>query len=89
LKREKKISSKQYIQIKSAFLADIRDISVLPIDPIVIKKSITAIEKSPLKALDATHIGCALEYAPGYFVSSDKQQLIAAEKLGLKVKKIL
>ena len=89
LKREKKISSKQYTQIKSAFLADIRDISVLPIDPIVIKKSITAIEKSPLKALDATHIGCALEYAPDYFVSSDKQQLIAAEKLGLKVKKIL
>ena len=55
--REKKISLKQYTQIKSAFLADIRDKSVLPIDPIVIKKSITAIEKSPLKALDVTHIG--------------------------------
>lgn len=89
LKREKLLSSKQYLQIKSAFLADIRDILVLPIDPIVIKKSVNAIEKSPLKALDATHIGSALEYAPDYFVSSDKQQLIAAEKLGLKVKKIL
>lgn len=89
LRREKKISSKQYAQIKSAFFSDIRDISVLPIDPIVIKKSVIAIEKSPLKALDATHIGCALEYAPDYFVSSDKQQLIAAEKLGLKVKKII
>ena len=44
MKREKKISSKQYIQIKSAFLADIRDISVLPIDPIVIKKS-TSLER--------------------------------------------
>jgi len=89
LKREKKISSKQYAEIKTFFLADIRDISVLPIDPGVVKKSINAIEKSPLKTLDATHIGCALEYAPDYFVSSDKQQLVAAQKLGLKVKTIL
>jgi hypothetical protein len=89
LKREKKISTKQYTQIKSAFFEDIRDIYVIPIDPDVVKKSITAIERSSLKALDATHIGCALEYDPDYFVSSDKQQLIAAQKLGLKVKKIL
>lgn len=89
LKREKKISSKQYAQINTAFFSDIRDMAVLPIDPIVIKKSIAAIEKSPLKALDAAHIGCALEYAPDYFVSSDRQQLIAAEKMGLHVKRIL
>ena len=89
LKREKKITSKQYTQIKSAFLSDIRDITVLLIDPIIVKKSINVIEKSHLKTLDAAHIGCALEYAPDYFVSSDKQQLIAAKKLGLKIKKIV
>ena len=61
---------------------------IIPIDPDVVKKSIAAIEKSSLKALDAVHIGCALEYSPDYFVSSNKQQLIAAQKLGLKVKKI-
>lgn len=88
LKRKKKISAKQYKLIKSEFLADIRDITVISVDVQVVKRAINTIEKSPLKALDATHIGCALVFKPDYFVSSDRQQLIAAQASGLKVKKI-
>ena len=88
LKREKRLTQKQYGELKEAFFTDIRDITVIPLTPIVAKTAIDGIEHSALKALDAVHIGCALEYRPDFFVSSDNQQLSAAVRLGLKVKRI-
>jgi predicted nucleic acid-binding protein len=35
--------------------------------------------------MDALHIGCALEWEAELFVSSDKRQILAAKKAGLKV----
>ncbi|MBN1981064.1 MAG: type II toxin-antitoxin system VapC family toxin [Chitinivibrionales bacterium] len=89
LKREKCISSRHYSKIKSALLIDLRDITIIMPEPSVVQKTVYAIESSPLKTLDAIHLGSALECSPDYFVSSDKQQIQAALKLGLKVKQIL
>jgi uncharacterized protein len=88
LKREKKLTEKQYEILKEGFFIDIRDITVVSLSPETVKMAIEGIEHSPLKALDAVHIGCALEYQPDFFVSSDTQQLSAAARAGLKVKKI-
>jgi predicted nucleic acid-binding protein len=55
------------------------------ITPHVIKKSIELLEKDTLRTMDALHIGCALEWEAELFVSSDKRQILAAKKAGLKV----
>jgi predicted nucleic acid-binding protein len=89
LKREKKLTERQYVLLKEEFFIDLRDITVISLSPETVKAAIDNIERSPLKALDAVHIGCALEYQPDFFVSCDTQQLSAAVRAGLKVKKIL
>jgi uncharacterized protein len=89
LKREKRISLKQYGQLKEALLADIRDITIIPLSPQILKSAINGLENSPLKAIDAIHIGCALEYQPDFFVSCDAQQLSAAARSGLRIKQML
>jgi predicted nucleic acid-binding protein len=88
LKREKRISLKQYRLLKEALLADIRDINIIPLSPPILASAISCLENSPLKALDAIHIGCALEYQPDFFVSGDAQQLSAAARSGLRVRKM-
>jgi uncharacterized protein len=88
LKREKHISAQQYAKIKAAFFLDIRDITVIALTPEIVKNAIQEIERTPLKTLDALHIGCALEYDPDYFISSDGRQLFAAGRSGLEIKKI-
>jgi uncharacterized protein len=89
LKREKRISLKQYGILKEELLADIRDITLIPLSPQIVKSAIDGLENSPLKALDAIHIGCALEYEPDFFVSCDIQQLSAAARSGLRIKQVL
>jgi predicted nucleic acid-binding protein len=89
LKREKRITEKEYTNLKEELFTDLRDITVISLSPAIVKTAIDSIERSPLKTFDATHIGCALEYQPDFFVSSDIQQLHAAGRAGLKTKKIL
>lgn len=89
LKREKRVSLKQYGILKEELLADMRDITIIPLTPQIIKSAINSLENSPLKALDALQIGCALEYQPDFFVSCDSQQLSAAARVGLQVKTAL
>ncbi len=86
LKRQGKITPKMYASLKSALFSDLVDANVFPITPAVIKHAIAALETYPLKALDAIHIGCALEIRPDTFISADVQQLQAAKGMGLNIK---
>ena len=52
----------------------------------VIKNSTQLLESLPLRAMDAIHVACDLVSKAELFVSSDKQQLSAAKKAGLKIK---
>jgi len=88
LKREQSITTEEYDQIKTALFSDLRDVTIIVPSPAAVQHSIAAIEGNPLKALDALHIGCAVEYKPDFFISSDRQQLAAAVKAGLKIKRI-
>jgi hypothetical protein len=88
IKRDGGLTAGEYEKIKSSFLGDIRDITLIAIDTLVVKYSIRAIETSPLKALDSLHIACALLWKPDYFVSSDVQQIAGAKKMGLAVKHV-
>ena len=87
-KREREITSNQYAEAKRALLDDVRDAIIVNLTVPVISSALTALEESPLRAMDALHIACALEWGAEVFVSSDKKQLAAARQAGLTPHKI-
>ncbi len=88
LSRDSILTRNQYEVTRGALLKDFEDITVCNITPAVIGRTIHILETNTLWTLDALHIGCALEWKADVFVSSDLEQISAANKLGLKVVKV-
>jgi uncharacterized protein len=84
--RESSISKKDYILIKERLIEEFEHIEIINVVPEVIAKSIILLEKNSLRTLDAIHMASALILKPDLFVSADKRQILAAKKVGLKVK---
>jgi len=84
--REKSLSLQDYFTIKQHLSDDVRDAVIVNLLPEVIATSTKLLEASPLRAMDALHVACALVWGAELFVSSDKQQITAAKKAGLKIK---
>lgn len=82
--RENRINSKNYYEVKKQLLNDAKDSIILNITPQVVKKSLILLEKNPLRAMDALHIACALEWGADLFLTADKRQFRAAQNSGLK-----
>ena len=82
-RREQILSSNDYRTIKRLLLEDVRDAIVLQITPAVISRSVKLLETNALRAMDALHVACALEWQAEIFASSDKRQLFVAQKAGL------
>ena len=85
LVRENRISEVDYRSLKAAILIDVADADVCDLTPMVIECTIKCLERSPLRALDAIHVGCACAYRPDLFVSADRRQIQGAESEGLRV----
>ena len=85
--REGKLTQTQYNEAKQRLLDDVRDADIITLTPSVIGSAIMVIESSPVRAMDALHVACALEWDAELFASSDKRQLSAAKKAGLKTQK--
>jgi len=81
--RDKTLPRSDYTVIKQRFAEDVRDAVVINLNETVISASIAILETSPVRAIDALHIACALEWKAELFVSADRQQLAAARKAGL------
>lgn len=62
----------------------LNDAIICNITPAVIQKSIKLLEINTLRAMDALHVGCAIEWKAELFVSFDKRQISAAKNSGLK-----
>lgn len=86
--REKSLSYNDYLAIKKHLSDDVRDAVIINLTSEVIRMSTELLETSPLRAMDALHIACALVWETELFVSSDNQQLSAAKKAGLKIKSV-
>jgi len=84
--REKRLSHQDYVAVKQHLSDDVRDAVIINLTPEVIATSTSLLEASPLRAMDALHIACALESGADLFVSSDKRQITAARKAGLHTK---
>jgi len=87
-KREHSLSAKQYREAKQRLFADIRDVDIVNLTPVVIASAVGILEASPLRAMDALHVACALEWKAELFASSDDRQLKAARRAGLKTRRI-
>jgi hypothetical protein len=82
-KREGFLSPENYNLAKKHLLNDVRDTTILQITPSVLLHSIKLLEANILRAMDAFHIACALEWKADLFVTSDKKQFDAAVNSGI------
>jgi uncharacterized protein len=87
-RRERTLTRGQYDTAKRHLIEDVRDANIVNLTASVVGSSITVLEASPVRALDALHLACALEWGAELFVSSDNRQLAAAKRAGLKTEKI-
>ncbi len=87
-RREGLIDLESYTQIKSAFVADISDATILQITSSAIQQSINLLENYPLRSMDALHIAGALVWQAELFISADHRQLEAAKQSGLTVRAV-
>jgi predicted nucleic acid-binding protein len=85
LKREGKLSAGQYRRLKSDLMADIADALICDTTPQMIQQSVQALERHPLRGMDAIHLGAAVVSAADAFISADQRQCAAAEAMGLRV----
>ena len=87
-RRERTLSRSQYDEARQRVLDDIRDADIINLTTPVVNAAIRILEAGPVRAMDALHIACALEWGAELFASSDKQQLNAAKRAGLKTRRI-
>lgn len=86
--REGALTAAQYRRAKRHLVDDCRDCTILNLTPEVIARSTRLLEDHPLRAMDALHLACALEWEADLFVTADTRQLDAARKAGLDVKAV-
>jgi predicted nucleic acid-binding protein len=87
-RRERALSPGQYEKAKHRVFDDIRDADIIHLTAPVIDAAVRLLEASPVRAMDALHIACALEWGAELFASSDKKQLVAAKRAGLRTRQI-
>lgn len=83
-RRESVLTKLQYEEAKQNLFLEVRDVFLINMTSDVIQKTIVILERHSLKTFDALHIGCALEWDAGIFVTADKKQVAVAKHLGLK-----
>jgi len=82
--REKSISKKHYAAAKERFAKELSDVEIINITPEVVARTGLLLESHPLRAMDAMHIACAIEWNSGLFVTCDRRQGDAARKAKLR-----
>jgi len=75
LRREKKLGDDQYAAAKEALLADLEDAAICDITSSVQERATAVLEEGPVRAMDALHVACALEWKARLFVSGDQRSL--------------
>ena len=83
-RRERSLTAAQYGKAKRQLFDDVRDADIINLAVSVTASAIDVLEANPVRAMDALHIACALEWKAQLFVSSDKKQISAARRTGLR-----
>ena len=82
-RREKTLSREEYATAMRRLSEDVADAAIISLTPAVIGTCASLLEASVLRAMDALHVACALEWGAELFVSADEKQVRAARKAGL------
>lgn len=82
------LSAEDYARIMLIVNEEFRDFEVFAIDGRVEGFSISAMEVSRLRAMDALHIGTAKAAHVDLFVTADRRQAAAAQAVGLETELI-
>lgn len=85
LVREGRLASEDYGRLKATLHTDFSDVDLCDLSQAAFDRSLLCLERYPLRALDALHVGSALAYEPDLFVSADHRQIEAAGQEGLAV----
>lgn len=83
-KREGVLTCRDYRSAKTQLLEDVRDATILQATPATISQAVKLLESQSLRAMDALHLACALEWRADLFVTSDRRQWKAAIAMGLQ-----
>lgn len=86
--RERSLTDVQYETAKNQLLEDVRDADIINLAVPVLSSAINVLETNPVRAMDALHIACALEWGAELFVSSDLKQIRAARRAGLRTHEV-
>ncbi len=82
--REQVLTKADYRTVKKQLLDDVRDATVLQITPSAVSRTVKLLEGDVLRAMDALHVACALEWQADLFLTSDKKQFVASTNAGLR-----
>jgi len=88
LRREGLLQHPDYLYVKSELAADVATATVIDLTPAVLAKALECLERFPLRAMDALHLGAAISSGAQRFVSGDFRQCQAARSLGLLVDQV-
>lgn len=87
--RQRDLSHRQYETAKDSMFEDARDAVIVNLTPDVISTCTIILEANPVRAMDALHVACAVQWGAELFVSADKRQVTAAKRAGLQTKFVL
>jgi len=84
--RDRALSPQHYEEAKEHLSADVRDVVIVNLTPSVLSTCTGILEASPVRAMDALHVACAVQWGAELFVSADKRQISAARRAGLRTR---
>ena len=82
------IDRREYALLRRYILADMRDADIVHLTSEVIREALRVIEHSPVGAVHALPVACAILWDADLFVSADRRQLLAAKRAGLSVRSV-
>ena len=86
--REGSVSRDKYREAKARLASEVAGATIVNLLADVITDAIGLLEATPLRAQDALHVACALQWRADLFVSSDGRRLGAAADAGLRTMKV-
>ena len=87
-RRQKKLSSRQYLKTKRMLFEDAEDANILNITDEIIARAVDLLERWPLRSSDSIQVASAAEWGADLFVSADAKQCDAARSYGLRVEEL-
>ena len=83
-RREGSLSQSEFDRVWVVAQRDVADMTRVPLDSHVERFAFAAMEHSPVRGMDALHVGSALVAGVDLFVTADRRQAEVARRLGLQ-----